>query len=226
MSERIVWLPFGTIRVLLNGVEADVRMGEPPQKTTRLDSWALRRRWDPVVRRREAALSPRLSTTDRAILRLADTKLVRHHYRNAWVLMDRVHNANDSAEHLFRWLRKHRRKTNAWFVIQSGTPDADRLRKDGLRRVVSHGSLRWKLLMLNAQHLISTHIDAEIVAPTQTRALREGRWRFTFLQHGVIKDDVSRWLNTKDLELFVASTAAEYNSIVADGARTSSPTAR
>jgi CDP-glycerol glycerophosphotransferase (TagB/SpsB family) len=42
-------------------------------------------------------------------------------------------------------------------------------------------------------------------------------WKFTFLQHGVIKDDLSRWLNGKAVDLFVTSTAGEYESIAGDG---------
>ena len=44
----------------------------------------------------------------------------------------------------------------------------------------------------------------------------EPQWRFTFLQHGVIKDDLSRWLNYKKIDLFVTSTAPEHDSIAGD----------
>ncbi|WP_341643301.1 hypothetical protein [Thauera sp. SDU_THAU2] len=38
-------------------------------------------------------------------------------------------------------------------------------------------------------------------------------YRFIFLQHGVILHDLSQWLNTKPIFLFVTSTEAEYESI-------------
>jgi hypothetical protein len=131
--------------------------------------------------------------------------------------MDRVFNADDSGEHLFRYLREHRPEVNAWFVIQKGTPDHRRLRRDGYgRRVVAHGSLRWKLLMLNCRHLISSHADEVVLRPRAITALAEPRWRVTFLQHGVIKDDLSTWLDRKEIDLFVTSTPAELQSIVGD----------
>ena len=40
------------------------------------------------------------------------------------------------------------------------------------------------------------------------------RYRLIFVQHGVIKDDISRWLNTKPISLMLTSTRAEYESIV------------
>src|SRR5690606_12649192 len=42
-----------------------------------------------------------------------------------------------------------------------------------------------------------------------------GRWRFVFLQHGVIKHDLSRWLNGIQIDRMITSTYPEYISIVA-----------
>ncbi|EDO6879436.1 capsular biosynthesis protein, partial [Campylobacter coli] len=42
------------------------------------------------------------------------------------------------------------------------------------------------------------------------------RQQFIFLQHGVILNDLSRWLNSKKINLFITSTRAEYDSIVND----------
>jgi CDP-glycerol glycerophosphotransferase (TagB/SpsB family) len=132
------------------------------------------------------------------------------------VLIDRIFNGDDSAEHLFRYLRTQRRDINAWFVIEKGTADYRRLRRDGFKRVMPHGSLAWKLLMLNAQHLISSHIDDVVVSPKAIRRLVEPRWRVTFLQHGVIKDDLATWLDKKEIDVFITSTPAEQESIVGD----------
>jgi CDP-glycerol glycerophosphotransferase (TagB/SpsB family) len=40
--------------------------------------------------------------------------------------------------------------------------------------------------------------------------------KFVFLQHGVIKDDLSRWLNrfNKNIDIFVVSTQKEYESVL------------
>ncbi|WP_284328523.1 hypothetical protein [Demequina litorisediminis] len=37
------------------------------------------------------------------------------------------------------------------------------------------------------------------------------------MQHGVTKDDLSRWLNSKDIALCITTTPAEHASIVGDG---------
>jgi hypothetical protein len=138
-------------------------------------------------------------------------------FDNAWVLIDRIDDADDSAEVLFRFLRRHKRQINAWFVVRKDTPDYRRLRNDGYRRVIPHGSLRWKLLMLNCTQLVSSHANVSITRPPAITTLVEPQWRLAFLQHGVMKDDLSDWLNPKDFDVFVTSTPAEYESVVADG---------
>lgn len=71
--------------------------------------------------------------------------------------------------------------------------------------------------MLNAAWLVSSHVDAWVVDPPEiTRIHRRRRWRYAFLQHGVTKDDLSRWLNPKNIDLFVTTTTAETRSIVDD----------
>jgi hypothetical protein len=150
---------------------------------------------------------------------LAARPQVRKVFADAWVLMDRIHDANDSGEILFRYLRDHRPEINAWFVVEKDTADWKRLRADGYgSRLVAHGSLRWKLLMINAAHLVSSHIDKPVQEPPAVmRHVPMPRWRFTFLQHGVIKDDLSRWLNEKQVDVFVTSTPGEYESIAGEG---------
>jgi glycosyltransferase involved in cell wall biosynthesis len=216
LHERIVWLPLGTVRIALDGRDLEMRTSDPRQPDHRLTpamiTKGLERDPEALPKTAKRALSRR----DRAIVRLSRSRIVRRYFKDAWVLIDRVFNADDSAEHLFRYLRTNRPEVNAWFVIERGTPDDRRLRRDSHRRVIAHGSLTWKLLMLNCEHLVSSHIDAVVVRPKAIRDLAEPRWRITFLQHGIIKDDLSTWLNRKNIDTFVTSTPAELRSIVDD----------
>ena len=165
-------------------------------------------------RRRTKRRSEARAELDRAV-RLARTAPIRRLFQDAWVLMDRRNNANDNAEHLFRYLRTHRRDVNAWFVVEKGSKDWKRLRNDGYKRLIPHGSLLWKALCLSATHIISSHADKYVFHPFDIPG--GWKWSFTFLQHGVTKDDLSRWLNAKDIDLIVTSTESEHASIVGNG---------
>jgi glycosyltransferase involved in cell wall biosynthesis len=218
LHERIVWLPYGTVRVTVDGESLEVRTNDPKPPDYRLTSAMIRkglaREPDEEVEEDPDSVP---SAADRRLLRLARSKLVRWYFRDAWVLIDRVFNADDSGEHLFRYLRESRPEVNAWFVIERGTPDDRRLRREGYgRRMVAHGSWKWKLLMLNAVQVVSSHIDEVVVRPKEIRRLTEPHWRVAFLQHGVMKDDLSTWLNHKNIDIFVTSTPAEWHSVVDD----------
>jgi len=163
----------------------------------------------------ERSRPSRAARRARRINWLARTRLVQRFYGDAWVLMDRTQDADDSGELLFRHLRQKKRSINAWFVIEKGTPDHKRLLADGYKRIVPYGSLRWQLLLANAAHLISSHADKPVVNPAKLAGITR-KWRFTFLQHGVIKDDISGWLNPKPIDLFITSTTAEHEYISGD----------
>lgn len=227
LFERIAWLPAGgELRVLLDGVPVPVLDAWPapprrPARRTLQDRLWLYRR-EPLGRLRAAVLRRARRVLRRAtrppLRLLARSGRYRDRYRDAWVVMDRIHDADDNGERLFEHLRANRPDVNAWFVLERGTADWQRLVAAGERRLVAHGSLAWKLLMANCSWLLSSHADRPIVSPHGLGGLRPGGpWKFGFLQHGVIKDDLSRWLNPKNIDLFVVSTEAELVSVAGDG---------
>ncbi|WP_345148323.1 bifunctional glycosyltransferase/CDP-glycerol:glycerophosphate glycerophosphotransferase [Arthrobacter ginkgonis] len=226
LTERILWVSAaGSIEVDLNGVRMPLTFTEPaPQKPYSVRPSQIRQQSEPEhavpelsAKRIPAVELPKVSAEDRRILRFSSLRPVRRLFANAWVLMDRDENANDSAEHLFRYLRKHRRDINAWFVLKKDTPDWHRLKKEGFKRLVPHGSLLWKALCLNARHIVSSHADVYVHDPFRLGSGHKPTWKFTFLQHGVIKDDLSRWLNAKPITNFVTTTPAEFASIAGNG---------
>lgn len=216
MRERIFWVSSQeSVRVKLDGRDLDLRFVDDGPVHT-LQPGQIRQNLDfPSLRAAQYRRFPRRRFRHRLFLRFARTRLVRYFFRDAWVLMDRITDGDDNAERLFRHLRASRPDINAWFVIEGGTPGWRRLRRDGYRRVVPHGSLRWKLLMANCRHLISSHADVPVMQPPALHFM-DPKWRFTFLQHGVIKDDISGWLNPKKIDLFITSSPQEHASIVAD----------
>jgi glycosyltransferase involved in cell wall biosynthesis len=132
-------------------------------------------------------------------------------FKDAWVVCDRDTQANDNGEVFYEYLQREHPRVNAWFTLRKTSPHYRALKKRGFR-VVPYGSMRHFWLMKNAIHLISSQVDHYIMKPFPRWALPR-TWLFTFLQHGVIKDNMSRWLNSKDIDLFITSTRGEFESI-------------
>lgn len=208
LYERIAWVTArGHLRVRLDG--------EPVPVTT---SWDSQLQLDGLqLLRQEAAPLTSIRPSRPSLARVfAHRHPARRVFRDAWVLMDRIHKGGDNAETLFRHLRTERPDVNAWFVVERGTPTWRRLRKLAGHRVVAHGSRRWAFLMANARYLISSHADGPIVHPVNLPRDIPRTWKFIYLRHGVSLHNMSRWLNTKPIDLFITTTRPEYDSIVAD----------
>lgn len=225
LSERIVWLPIRGGRKLslkLDGQALPVQTASPhghallpvSPAVEPLDLEALGKRFNPGQggAHKPAAAWPWLKA---AVLRsLAALASLRPGFARAWIFIDRDVDADDNAEHLYRWVTKNRPQHNAWFLIRADSPDWARLKAEGFR-LIAPG--RWsRLLYLNAQHVVSSHLDPALggFAPAVHGPLM--RWRFTFLQHGVTKDDMSHWFNGQPMDLLVTCTPDEHASIVDD----------
>ncbi|WP_143033916.1 bifunctional glycosyltransferase/CDP-glycerol:glycerophosphate glycerophosphotransferase [Paramicrobacterium humi] len=139
----------------------------------------------------------------------------RRRFGAAWAIMDREFEANDSAEQLYRWIDANRPEIKRWFVLSKKSPDWRRLKNDGFA-LVDYGSFKWKLLLLLSAHLISSHADVYVTNPLPAGRFGKPQWRFSFLQHGVIKGDLSTWLNRKSIDFMVTSTEDEYRYIVGE----------
>ena len=152
-----------------------------------------------------------------AVRVLARTPGIASRYRDAWLLMDRADMGRDNAEHMYRWLLEHHPEINAWFVLRSDSPDFARLKSEGFR-LVEYGSLRHQLLLNHTEQYLSSHVGIDVSRPIFDRyLLRNAPWTFTFLQHGVIHNDLSIWLNRQKMRLFVASTHQEFEGLAGDG---------
>lgn len=149
------------------------------------------------------------------VLRWYARTLGRAKYGEAWLLIDRDNQAQDNAEHLYRYLRTEKPDVNAWFVISRSSSDWSRLEREGFR-LIPHKTWRHRVALMHCVHLISSQVDHYIVNPLPKRFGPPG-WHYTFLQHGVTKDDLSTWLNRKSIDRMITATPDEHQSIVGFG---------
>lgn len=137
-----------------------------------------------------------------------------------WLFMDRVTNADDNAEHLFKFAIEQDDNIDKYFVLSEDSLDYERIKTVG--KIVKFNSMKHKLLILLSEHVISSHIEDNIRVPFRGngRYLRDlVDFKFTFLQHGITKDNLSEWLNkyNKNINLFITAVNKEYDSILKEG---------
>jgi len=135
-------------------------------------------------------------------------------YKDAWLLIDRDIQADDNAEHLYRYIMHSHPGINAFFSLRRDSHDWERLKKEGFN-LIEFDSYEHKLVYLYAKHLISSHADSYIMDYLPFKwDINIPKTIFTFLQHGVIHNDLSNWLNSKKIDCFITTSSKEFYSIV------------
>ena len=204
--ERIVWLPVpadneGLLELRLNGREAGLR--HSPEE----------------VRRAFAPVPPdeRDLPVEARVLRKFVKSSAASRFQDAWLFIDKDNQADDNAEHLYRWVTRHHPEINAWFVLAEDSHDWPRLAAEGFK-LVPFGSVEHKALFILCANLISSQMDRYIFTIPDEHCFADLRdSRFICLPHGVTKDDVSGWFNSIPFDGFVAATCDEAASITGNG---------
>ena len=153
------------------------------------------------------------------LARLAYRILKKVKHKPLWLISDRIVKADDNGEAFFRYMQKeHRKKIKSVFVLSKDSVDYERMKKIG--PVVDNLSWKHKMLFLLCDYNISSQADL-ITAnpfPGYEGGVKDilSQERFVFLQHGVIINDISGWLNqyNKNFYGFITSANPEYASIL------------
>ena len=138
--------------------------------------------------------------------------------KDVWLISDRTDSAGDNGEAFFKYLSKKRPKgIKPVFVIDKGSDDFRRMKKYG--KVVAAGSTMHQIYYLFATANISAHLEKATSSPIYCAPYLKdilAKCKTVFLQHGIIKDNLSFSYNrNKDnMSLFVTSARSEYESVI------------
>lgn len=136
------------------------------------------------------------------------------HGKAPWVFMDRPAQADDNAEHLYRYVRKAMPAQQIFYALQKDSPDWDRLATEGFN-LVEPGSRAFDAVLRKADTLLASHFTLFMYAKNLCTINAIAK-KYIWLQHGVMENDLSAWLNEIDLDVIVSSTLGEYHSIADD----------
>ena len=129
-----------------------------------------------------------------------------------WLFIDRVNYADDNAEHLYRWIKDKAQVKECYFVLSKSSPDWNRLYKEDFK-LVDYGSDKHIRLLKRSKLIVSSHIDSYIHSINGATYIEDKK--IIFLQHGVIKDDLSNYLNSKQkINFITTSFSREYDYLI------------
>ena len=146
--------------------------------------------------------------------------IMRH--KKIWIIMDRKNMADDNAEHFFKYALNRNDDVTKFFAVDGRSDDFARLNYS-YGNILRYGSFKHRFYHAFAQKIISSQGSDfylnpfRSINPQFTAGLCEAD--FYFLQHGIIKDNMSTWLRKYDRnpKLIVTSTQMEYDSLFDEG---------
>jgi len=137
--------------------------------------------------------------------------------KRVWLISDRREAAGDNGEAFFDFVTKqYNPGITPYFVLPKKSKDYPRIKRIG--KIVSPYSIIYKVLFLHSNKIISSSADhhtMDIFNDKQPYLRNLIDFDFVFLQHGIIHNDLSEWLNKykKNIKLFIVSTEREREAI-------------
>ena len=135
-----------------------------------------------------------------------------------WLISDRINTADDNGEAFFRYLSQQKLPIHTRFLLRKNSIDYQRVKRYGT--IVEFFSFRHKVDHLICDYLLSSQADHYTANPFGDKWIYyrdyQSTRKFVFLQHGVIKDDLSAWLNRYEKNIYgmVVSSKRERDSVI------------
>ena len=137
--------------------------------------------------------------------------------KRIWFFSDFPTIADDNGKHLFKYVMENDEDPDIikYFIIDRNTKYYSQMEKIG--PVLGYKSLKHRFLGMYVEKIITSHPDNNYIYPfwgTYPHFAGLLKSRTIFLQHGIIKDDISQWLNKfdKNIDMLVTSSQKEYES--------------
>ncbi|RNL40416.1 CDP-glycerol glycerophosphotransferase family protein [Paraeggerthella hongkongensis] len=132
----------------------------------------------------------------------------------SWIIMDRDTQADDNAEHFYRYMMRKHPEQKCYFTLRKTSTDWSRLEKEGFL-LLDFGSKDHENALKRCSKIVSSHADGFVHSYFKDNFHQSKD--FIFLQHGITKDDISPWINGKPISIFCTATRQERLSICGDG---------
>lgn len=142
--------------------------------------------------------------------------------KRIWLFSDRPDFADDNARHLFRYSINQNDGIKKYFVVNEDSPSFRQMKNiieesKGIKNasIVPFASLKHKILYLFAEKAISSYTNEDFINPFleyDNRDLYAGLFSCErlFLQHGVTKDDISKFVKKYNNNLSLILTVSDF----------------
>ena len=184
------------------------------------------------VKRKKERRIKRNHTLLKQIEKREEAYKLKKDYKGYWVFSDRQHAGLDNAEALYRYIKENEAYSDIAFLMSKDSMHYDRLKKDGFN-VIEWDSVEHYSALMGCEYYFASHCDEYMLEPWNFIGRRRyehdlrfpQEYNLIFLQHGVIRSDLSRWLGKKCFHKFITSSPYEEAALLnIPGYRLAQPT--
>ena len=151
------------------------------------------------------------------------TNFIRYKNKNKynkqiWIINDKLKSAGENGEYFFRFLKaKNPKNLIYYYIINSNSSDFIRLKQLG--NILEFGSEKHLNIFIKSDKILSSEYETNANNPFENeyKYIRDLiHFDYIFIQHGIIKDDLSIELNKiiRNFNFILTSSKKEYNSIL------------
>ena len=145
-------------------------------------------------------------------------KINYHKNYEVWIINDKRDRAGDNGEYFYRYMKfKKPKGIKTYFAIEKKCSDYNRLKKLG--GILDINSFFYKKIFLESDKIFSSIISSWVCTPfdkDQIYILDILHFELIFLNNGIIKDDLTKYLNRfyTNIDIIISSSKQEYDSIL------------
>lgn len=172
-----------------------------------------------TVKQREEEFRSKIDYTDVIDIRKKYFEARDNKSRQIWLFMDRIDRADDNGEIFFRYINEcYPDVADCYYIIEESSPDYDRIKKYG--KVIPAMSDEHKILLPLADYIFTSQLNGWVENPygEKEEYFRDiyHQAKVVFLQHGVTKDNHTKWLNrlNQDCHAIVSSSKMEQQAFI------------
>lgn len=140
-----------------------------------------------------------------------------HNGKGVWLVAEKTDEARDNGYWFYRYLRLQHPEVPAYYVISPDSADYHKVAEFGKDNIVIPDTFRHKILFWSAQYNTCSQPHTDYFSTYRPLiGLRSKQQINTFLQHGIIKDNLSHGIDADQsgFDLFVTAATREQEAVI------------
>lgn len=137
--------------------------------------------------------------------------------RGVWLIAEKIDEARDNGYWFYKFMVTNYPQNKIYYVITKNSADYDKVKEFGEERIIIPNSWRHRVLFWSVEYNVCSQPQSNYFSSyLPLRKLRKKYQKTVFLQHGIIKDNLSHGIDasTSGIDIFITSSQREREAVM------------